>query len=311
MKFFFSVLSFVIAHLSFSQTTTFYDADWKVCEKKNAAFYRVVSPSANLFEVKDYYINNTLQMTGYSTKKDSLVRQGKFNFYNEKGILIETTPFVNNIKQGKSFSYFDNGQIRRATNYVNDAFNGETSYYNAKGILIGKGLAKDNYWYGKWKKYNDDGSFMTNIYYDDKYTFDEINVKASTPNHIWIYFDKTEEDSLITYLCRPVNDKQNAINKFSEAPDVEIYIPKEKKEPNPTSTQFDYKFSINDPALKITKVKMDKNVESNNNLYRYFFIDVSSKTNSFTIGISVKEAKFPFYESILEEFVNNLKVEMK
>ncbi|WET03442.1 hypothetical protein [Flavobacterium sp. YJ01] len=311
MKFLFSILSFVIAHLSFSQTTTFYDTNWKVCEKKNAAFYRVVSPSANLFEVKDYYINNTLQMAGYSTKKDSLIKQGKFNFYNDKGILIETTQFVDNIKQGKSFLYFDNGQIKRATNFVNDAFNGETIYYNSNGIMIGKGLAKDNYWYGKWEKYNDDGSFMTNIYYDDKYSFDEISVKASTPNHIWIYFDKTKEDSLITYLCRPVNNKQDASNKFSEAPDVQIFIPNTKKEPTNTSSQFDYKFSINDPSLKITKVKMDKNVEGNNGLYRYFFIDVTSKINSFTIAISVKETRFPFYESILTEFVNNLTFEKK
>jgi len=310
MKYFFSILSFVITHLSFSQTTTYYDANWKACEKKNAAFYRVVSPSKNLFEVKDYYINNTLQMSGYSSKKDSLVHQGKFNFYNEKGILIETTQFADDVKQGKSVSYFDNGQIKRTTNYVNGAFNGETIYYNSNGIMIGKGLAKDNYWYGKWEKYNDDGSFMTNLYYDDHYNFKEIGVTASTPNHIWIYFDKTEEDSLITYLCRPVNSKQKATDKFSEAPDVQIFIPKTKKETT-NSTQFDYKFTINDPSLKIIKVKMNKNVESNNNLYRYFFIDITSKTNSFTVAISVKETKFPFYESILAEFVNNLTIETK
>lgn len=310
MKFLFSILFFVIAHLSFSQNTTYYDINWKVCEKKNAAFYRVVLPSENLFEVKDYYINNTLQMTGLSTKKDSLVKQGKFSFYNEKGILIEATQFVDNIKQGKSTTFFDNGQIRRITNFVDDAFNGETIYYNSKGIMIGKGQAKDNYWYGKWEKYNDDGS-ITYLYYDDKHNFEEIGVKASTPKHIWAYFDKKEDDSLITYLCRPVNDKQKALNKFSESPDIQIFIPKVKKESNIDLSQFDYKFSINDASLKINKIKMNKNIESNNSLYRYFFIDVSAKTNYFTIAISVKETQFSFYESIITEFINNLTLEIK
>jgi antitoxin component YwqK of YwqJK toxin-antitoxin module len=129
-------------------------------------------------------------MEGQSSAKDSIFKQGDFKYYNEKGTLIEQTSFINNVREGKSTQFFDDGKPKRITNFENGIFNGETSYYNSKGILIGKGLSKDNYWYGKWEKYNDDGSFLTHLFYDDNFVFNEINLKTSTPNHIWVYFDK-------------------------------------------------------------------------------------------------------------------------
>ena len=306
MKTFFCFLLIGFGQFGYCQDTTFFDNNWKVCDKRNAAFYRVVVPNEGLFGFRNYYINNVLQMSGQSTLKDSLVKQGEFDYYNEKGDLIESAKFLNNVKQGKSMQFFDNGKIKRVTNFVNGDFNGETIYYNSNGVLIGRGQAKDNYWYGKWEKYNDDGTFLTYLYYDDNYAFSEIGVKASTPNYIWIYFDKKEDDSLITYLCRPVNDKINALNKYSEAPDINIFIPKEEIKYKHHSSQFDYKFTINDTSLIIKNVKMDQYVARNNSFYTHFFIDVNSRFKDFTIAISVKEAKFSFYEPIINEFVNNL-----
>jgi antitoxin component YwqK of YwqJK toxin-antitoxin module len=193
-----------------SQDTTFFNSDWKPCKKDTASFYRVVSENGSLFKISDFYITNIIQMQGQSSVKDSLFKQGDFYYYNNKGVLIENSSFINNIKEGKSTQYFENGKPKRITNFKNGSFNGETFYYNSKGILIGKGFAKDNYWYGKWEKYNDDGSFLTNLFYDDKFIFKELNLKTSTPHHIWLYFDKVENDSLIKYLCRPTNSKSDA-----------------------------------------------------------------------------------------------------
>jgi hypothetical protein len=306
MKIILFVFFIALTQLLYGQDTIFYDNDWKVAKKTNASFYRIVLASQGAFVVKDYYINNVLQMTGQSSLRDSLVMQGEFNYYNEKGSLVETTNFLNNVKQGKSISYFDNGQLKRVTHFVNGDFNGETIYYTSNGVMIGKGEAKDNYWYGKWESYKGDGSFSHYLYYDEKYIFNDIRVNVSTPSHIWIYFDKKEEDSLITYLCRPVNDKINALNKYTDAPDVNIFIPKHKTGLNQPSSQFDYMFSIKDTSLQIGRVKMREHVSLNNSFYTYFFIDVLSKYKNFTIAITAKESKFPIYESVVKEFINNL-----
>ena len=128
----------------YSQDTTYFDSDWKLCKKDMASFYRIILQYGSLFQVSDYYISNVLQMQGKSSVKDSIFKQGNFNYYNEKGILIEQTSFVNNIKEGKSTQFFENGKPKRITNFKCGIFNGETVYYNSNGIIIGKGLANNN-----------------------------------------------------------------------------------------------------------------------------------------------------------------------
>ena len=293
----------------YSQDTTYFNSDWKICKKDRASFYRVISQKENLFQVSDFYITTVLQMQGQSSVKDSIFKQGDFYYYNEKGNLIELTTFVDNIKQGKSTQYFENGKPKRITNFTNGDFNGETMYYNSNGILIGKGLAKDNYWYGKWEKYNDDGSFFTNLFYDDKFIFKEIGLKVSTPNHIWVYFDKVENDTLIKYLCRPTNSKSNALFKFSGAPDVNIVMPKNnQKDISNGRSQFDYKYNINDSSLFIKNVEVVEHVPIKDQFYKYVYVDIIAKTISFEIVIGVNEEKFDFYEPIINEFISNISI---
>src|SRR5688572_23270938 len=269
MKILVVLLSLNISYGYSQVDTLFFDKNWKACKKENAAFYRTNLEKGNLFEVNDFYMNNVLQMKGQSSYKDSLFRQGDFYYYNVSGNLIETVTYIDNLRHGKSIQYFDNGKIKRITNFTNGDFNGETIYYNSKGILIGKGLSKDNYWYGKWEKYNDDGSFLTYLFYDDKFTFDEIGVKVSTPNTIWLFFDKVENETTIKYLCRPTNHKYEALAKFSEAPDVHIIVPKKPvRETNLEEPRLDYTFKIYDTSINIDNVEIVKHVPVNDKLDR-------------------------------------------
>jgi hypothetical protein len=302
-------LVFIISSLySHSQDTLYFNSSWAKCEKQNADYYRVIKPKDGIYEIQDFYRSNILQMRGYSSFKDSLFKQGEFNYYNEKGMLTEVVLFIDNVKNGKSSQYFDNGKTKRITNFVNGNFNGETIYFNLNGIIIGKGQAKDNYWFGKWEKFNDDGSFMTYLFYDDKFEFNEIGIKTFTPNNIWVYFDKIETDTSVRYFCRPVNSKNNAIAKFTEAPDVTVIIPKGKSNDFKILSEgsFDYKFNVKDTGIKIENVELVKHIPIKNSFFFYYYIDLISKLKKFEIIIAVNEDKFEFYEEIINEFISNL-----
>jgi hypothetical protein len=94
--------------------TVYIDYDWSVCEKPVASYYRValLNKNESLFyygDVKDYYLNGSIEMTGRYDDKGN--KQGTFTFYNPDGTKI---------KEG---------------NYEDDKMKGLWSYYDSSGIL--------------------------------------------------------------------------------------------------------------------------------------------------------------------------------
>lgn len=76
-----------IAKQSFGQSDTlFLDKDWKKCNRKEAKFYELAIKNGNNFIVKDFYINNVLQMVAECSSADPVVRNGECTTYDENGI---------------------------------------------------------------------------------------------------------------------------------------------------------------------------------------------------------------------------------
>jgi hypothetical protein len=98
--------------LLFSQEkkdTIFFDEDWSICEKPVAEYYRVCvlnKTEKDVFytgNVKDYYIDGSLEMTGYYSEFG--IKNGDFIFYNKKGVVIKQGNFLNNEMMGDWFYY--------------------------------------------------------------------------------------------------------------------------------------------------------------------------------------------------------------
>lgn len=105
---------FSISCLAQTQDTIFYNSKWKVSSKKEAAFYRPLplKQKDSLFEVKDYYINNVLQMKGYSTNKEKDIFNGIVTWYNENGNIQYSRTYKNGIQDGEESSYFKDGTLQ-------------------------------------------------------------------------------------------------------------------------------------------------------------------------------------------------------
>lgn len=105
-------------------------------ESKKKEGTKEVAPE-ELVEIKDghykewYPGKKHLKYEGELNKKGD--REGKWNFYSEKGTLLSFTFYQNGKKEGHSVVKYPNGKIHYYGQYQNDKMVGEWVTYDAKG----------------------------------------------------------------------------------------------------------------------------------------------------------------------------------
>lgn len=154
---------------------TYHDSTWLLTTKNFAHYYRTGIITTDKYqyygEVKDYYMNGTLQMKG---KFNANIKVDTFYFYYPNGKLMTKGPYQNNIRYGIWTNYYENGRIKDRVAFNGDFIcaleyydeNGipkmvdgtgewETEYYNdlVREIINVKGMYKDTLRHGTWKSY--------------------------------------------------------------------------------------------------------------------------------------------------------------
>lgn len=115
--------------------TIFYNKNWNVTQIKDSiAFYRVITKINGKFNVKDYYSNKILQMTGTYASVEKGIREGYFKYYDEFGKISSEGSFKKNLKIGVWKSYKKN-KLWTKTNYVNDTIHGDFVVYYPNGTI--------------------------------------------------------------------------------------------------------------------------------------------------------------------------------
>jgi len=71
----------------------------------------------------------------YVIRNNDTILNGKFERYNDKGILISKGQFLNDEVYGKCFYYYDNGKIESIYFRKNSKINLECFYYNRNGFI--------------------------------------------------------------------------------------------------------------------------------------------------------------------------------
>ncbi|MEP7107963.1 MAG: tetratricopeptide repeat protein [Ferruginibacter sp.] len=106
-----------------------------------------------------YYDNGSLKSTGNFDNEG--MRKGEWHFYFENGVLKELTSYSDNLANGKSQAWYDNGLPSTNTTFVADKIEGEETTY----FFSGKLFSVINYKAGKKdgvaKYYNIDGYLRT------------------------------------------------------------------------------------------------------------------------------------------------------
>lgn len=108
-----------------TQEKIYYDEDWKVCNKSNADYYRLITFDENgkpLGKVKDYYITGELQWEGYFSYVDKYdnskdINEGHCIWYHKNGNKSRESEMVNNLENGRTTFWYENGNKAREVDY--------------------------------------------------------------------------------------------------------------------------------------------------------------------------------------------------
>lgn len=79
--------------------------------------------------------------------------------YSKTGEVIETTTYLNGLKEGLSYYYAPDGVTLKKVTYKNDLLHGPAIYYSAKGRVTMEGAYKNGINHGIWKYYKN-GRFL-------------------------------------------------------------------------------------------------------------------------------------------------------
>mgnify|MGYP001691130767 FL=1 len=162
MRTFFVIMALVVSQCFHAQKIIYFDSEWnEIKNKKEASYYREVAKQGELYLIKDYYINGTLQM---------------------EGTAVDDTP-NQEVFEGKVTWYFPDGKVEMVSNFKNGNLLGESKLYNANGKLL-QDIVYDgrNNYSGTYYSYIEDGNVNNMI----------STIQNSEPTKT-IYYDKSPQ----------------------------------------------------------------------------------------------------------------------
>lgn len=189
MKSIFIILMILIAYSYTSKAqndTIWLDARWVETTRQNASFYRPpFEKDGNLYKMKDYYIDGSLQMTGTSQFKDSIHLVGKAVWYEQSGEIIQEENYKDNILDGIA-TYFSRNPIELSLEINYDNGKPVTAVHfdkNRKGIRYISHYENDRI--VKSEYYGNDGEFIGSFHgYDENYNHDKRVNYYSNPMRV-------------------------------------------------------------------------------------------------------------------------------
>ena len=150
----------------------YYDASGKILNEQNsnqAKYYRVINYKNENFtgEVKDFYPNGKLMMTGHyannSIKKGN--ENGEFIWYYENGKIFQSCKYFNGLLNGPYTEFYQTGLKKTMISYVNGRRYGCEYAWNEQGIITHRAFMNEN---GTLEKSAEcDTAFITKTNQDD------------------------------------------------------------------------------------------------------------------------------------------------
>ncbi len=141
---------------------TYFDANWKKCEQYAASFYRKVEKKENKhWKINDYYIDGSIQMTGYFKKRSGKIKDGHFVYYYRDGQNVSEGDYKEDKRTGLWTFWFENGQKKSEGSYKDGKKTGYWTYWYESGNKDKEGTYSDGKKDGKWRWYFENGKLSS------------------------------------------------------------------------------------------------------------------------------------------------------
>ncbi len=161
LSYIYFILGLLLPYGLFAQNDTiisYYDKDWKIIDSKaKAEYYRISFKQNGLWQVRDYFINDSLQMSGAFKGRSMSFEHGPFVYYHENGQISEKGVYHLGKRVHKWFAWYDNGQKKYEIDFDAGLPVGLVKTWYENGNL--ESIGKFNYGleYGIWGYYYKSG----------------------------------------------------------------------------------------------------------------------------------------------------------
>lgn len=179
------VFSFFLCTTVFaqSQEKIYYDENWKVCNKSDADYYRLITFDENgkpLGIVKDFYITGEIQWEGYFSYVDKYdnskdVNEGHCIWYHKNGRKGRESDMVNNLENGITTFWHENGNKAREVDYKMGVPNGVWNDYYENGKLFRKFSFSDGKLIDKFFTECDEFGKCQKVFYESFASLENVN----------------------------------------------------------------------------------------------------------------------------------------
>lgn len=141
---------------------SYLDKNWKKTQKEDAVYYRKQVKIRNEKQEKrylilDYYLSDTLQMSGYYKDRKLSVKDGAFVYYYENGQKSEEKTFVDGKTEGFVYHYYENGTLSHSVNTIHNLYEGTELRYFENGQLSSEVYYLNDKYEGLCKWYYENG----------------------------------------------------------------------------------------------------------------------------------------------------------
>jgi TonB family protein len=177
MKQFLTTLSLLLLLTSAvaQQTKRIYlDYSWEKTTQEYAVYYRDLTETTDatgkpLFLVKDYFLSDTLQMSGAYSDKRLTVEEGLFTYYNELGQKETEKTYEKGVLNGRHTTFYRNGRIESEKSYIDGTVEGRSVYYYKSGVLSSETVYAGGKLSGESIHYHENGKVKSKtVYANDK-----------------------------------------------------------------------------------------------------------------------------------------------
>jgi len=115
---------------------------------------------------------------------------GAAKYYNQMGVLFNSTMYVDDVKEGEEIDYFGNGKVKAITNHKDGEITGLYKEFNSQGTLIAQGFLINNKKTGLWTHYYANGKKRSESFYlNGKYNGPDNDYRSNGLLYSTNYYD--------------------------------------------------------------------------------------------------------------------------
>lgn len=118
--------------------TYYINNDGEKISKNSAKYKRTVERQNTIWLVKDFYLNDSLRMTGSFLDKNLSLKTGVFETFYPNGKISNSVAYKDNLKQGDAQKNYIDGSVSEVQHYDQDKPSGTWIWYNEDGSVNNK-----------------------------------------------------------------------------------------------------------------------------------------------------------------------------